>query len=193
MSELKKESARLCHIVKSPKFDGYGFNLHAEKSKPGQYIGKVDEGSPAEAAGLRQGDRILEVNGVDISNENHKQVVERIKQNADETKLLVLSPESNSETTKAPIEQSQKTTETEEVVKNGNSVEVASPTPIINNNSPTPTEVNNHNNVETGGSIALKLKMTAAELRAQLASKKKYDPKKESIDFKKKFDIVQKL
>jgi hypothetical protein len=26
-----------------------------------------------------------------------------------------------------------------------------------------------------------------------LASRKKYDPKKESMDFKKKFDIVQKL
>jgi hypothetical protein len=35
--------------------------------------------------------------------------------------------------------------------------------------------------------------MTAKELRAKLASRKKYDPKKESMDFKKKFDIVQKL
>ena len=28
----------------------------------GQYIGKIDGGSPAEAAGLREGDRIVEVN-----------------------------------------------------------------------------------------------------------------------------------
>ena len=27
----------------------------------GQYIGKIDGGSPAEAAGLREGDRIVEV------------------------------------------------------------------------------------------------------------------------------------
>lgn len=68
-------NARLCHVIKTDDFDGYGFNLHAEKGKPGQYIGKVDEGSPAELAGLRQGDRILEVNGVSIKNETHKQVI----------------------------------------------------------------------------------------------------------------------
>lgn len=70
-------SPRLCIIVKWPDFEGYGFNLHAEKSKPGQYIGKVDDNSPAEAAGLREDDRIIEVNGANISNENHKQVRRR--------------------------------------------------------------------------------------------------------------------
>jgi len=33
----------------------------------GQFIGKVDPNSPAEAAGLREGDKIIEVNGVNIS------------------------------------------------------------------------------------------------------------------------------
>lgn len=65
---------RLCVVTKWPDFEGYGFNLHAEKSKPGQYIGKVDAASPAEVAGLLEGDRIVEVNGVNIANENHKQV-----------------------------------------------------------------------------------------------------------------------
>lgn len=41
--------------------------------------------------------------------------------------------------------------------------------------------------------LGLNLKMSAKELRAQLAARKKYDPKKESIGFKDKFDIVQKL
>lgn len=84
--------ARLCHIVKRVDFDGYGFNLHAEKGKPGQYIGKVDDNSPAETAGLKQGDRIIEVNGVNIGNETHKQVVQRIKAIADEVQLLVVDP-----------------------------------------------------------------------------------------------------
>lgn len=88
-------AARLSHILKWEDFDGYGFNLHAEKGKPGQYIGKVDEGSPAEAAGLKQGDRIIEVNGVNISNENHKQVVQRIKAVPNETKLLVVDAEAD--------------------------------------------------------------------------------------------------
>lgn len=83
---------RLCHIVKRDDFDGYGFNLHAEKGKPGQYIGKVDDNSPAETAGLKQGDRIIEVNGVNIGNETHKQVVQRIKTIADEVRLLVVDP-----------------------------------------------------------------------------------------------------
>lgn len=65
---------RLCIIVQWPEFQGYGFNLHADKSRPGQYIGKVDANSPAELAGLLEGDRIIEVNGVNIANENHKQV-----------------------------------------------------------------------------------------------------------------------
>ena len=52
---------RLCHVTKWPDFDGYGFNLHAEKSRPGQFIGQVDELSPAEMSGLKEGDRIVEV------------------------------------------------------------------------------------------------------------------------------------
>lgn len=65
---------RLCYIVKRADFEGFGFNLHAGKMKAGQFIGKVDGDSPAESAGLRQGDRIIEVNGVNVCNENHKQV-----------------------------------------------------------------------------------------------------------------------
>merc|ERR1711953_1398308 len=81
---------RLCHVIKRPDFSGYGFNLHAERSRPGQFIGKVDPGSPAEMSGLREGDRIVEVNGVNITQENHKQVVQRIKAIPNETKLLVI-------------------------------------------------------------------------------------------------------
>ena len=81
---------RHCHVAKRPDFQGYGFNLHAEKARPGQFIGKVDADSPAEDAGLHEGDRIVEVNGVNISQENHKQVVQRIKAIPNETRLLVV-------------------------------------------------------------------------------------------------------
>lgn len=155
---MSNEKTRLCHIQKCENFDGYGFNLHAEKGKPGQYIGKVDEGSPAETAGLRQGDRILEVNGESIANKTHKQVVELIKSQTGETKLLVVDPDEDGI---IPID-----------VKN-------------HENS------NNSSKKEENGQ--LNLSMTAAELRAKLAAKKKFDPKKEAMDFKQKFDIVQKL
>lgn len=91
-SSGENKLTRLCHVIKRDDFDGYGFNLHAEKGKPGQYIGKVDDNSPAESAGLRQGDRIIEVNGVNIGNESHKQVVQRIKAIACEVRLLVVDP-----------------------------------------------------------------------------------------------------
>ena len=86
---------RLCHVRKWADFAGYGFNLHAEKGRVGQFIGKVDAGSPADSAGLKEGDRIVEVNGTNISNENHAQVVSRIKAVADETKLLVVDRETD--------------------------------------------------------------------------------------------------
>ena len=70
---------RLCHLRKWSHFQGYGFNLHAEKVRNGQFIGKVDPNSPAEMAGLNEKDRIVEVNFVNISNENHQQAVKRIR------------------------------------------------------------------------------------------------------------------
>lgn len=93
--QVAEPTVRLCVLRTWPKhFDGYGFNLHAEKSKTangngaaggplpfsgGQYIGKVDRGSPAESAGLREGDRIVQVDGADIEGETHSAVVARIK------------------------------------------------------------------------------------------------------------------
>lgn len=50
---------RLCHMKKGS--NGYGFNLHSEKSKPGQFIRAVDEDSPAQRAGLRPQDKIVQV------------------------------------------------------------------------------------------------------------------------------------
>lgn len=50
---------RLCHLVRVET--GYGFNLHSEKSRPGQYIRSLDPGSPADHAGLRPQDRLIEV------------------------------------------------------------------------------------------------------------------------------------
>lgn len=290
MRKLKKMSSksengttplaqRLCHVVKQDNFDGYGFNLHAEKGKPGQYIGKVDEGSPAESAGLKQGDRILEVNGSSILNETHKQVVQRIKAIAHEVQLLVIdpaasplpptkdtkesksadittptkekesgsmngspmktidspdgvqksphsSPISNHElkfespvinvkidepVTKMPDTDNNKKSsiETEPVSNDKHNSNSIPSSPKSNNNSTaipsvsstsapaasTPSGTSNNNNTSSSNSAkeGLNLNMTAAELRAKLAAKKKFDPKNESVDLRKKFEIIQKL
>ncbi len=53
------------------------------------YIGEVDKNSPAEKAGLLEGDVVIEVNGVNVAQENHNDVVKRIKAGEDETKLIL--------------------------------------------------------------------------------------------------------
>ena len=84
---------RLCHVKKWPNFDGYGFTLHSEKNNRGQMIGKIDADSPAEAGGLKPMDKIIEINGVNVTRENHRQVVQRIQSGGEETRLLVADKE----------------------------------------------------------------------------------------------------
>ncbi|KAI8040099.1 Na(+)/H(+) exchange regulatory cofactor NHE-RF1 [Drosophila gunungcola] len=284
---------KTCHIVKRPDFDGYGFNLHSEKVKPGQFIGKVDADSPAEAAGLKEGDRILEVNGVSIGSETHKQVVARIKAIANEVRLLLIDVDGKAIEVKTPTSPSAaaacngngsaatqngyegtkqempgasanissismvstKRSSNASSIQSGSTMNasdldvvdrgipapapvVATPPPPVQNGSKPSSPINNNTMMSTppppsatkaginnngsvyntngngngnsntngmttpitpppamGGNRAgsLNLPLTVAEMRAKLASKKKYDPKNESVDLKKKFDIIQKL
>ena len=66
---------RLCRVVKNNPDEGFGFHLLANKNRSGQYIGKVDEGSVAEASGLKIGDRIIEVNRLNVTQLTHKEVL----------------------------------------------------------------------------------------------------------------------
>ncbi|XP_054615107.1 Na(+)/H(+) exchange regulatory cofactor NHE-RF1 [Dunckerocampus dactyliophorus] len=84
---------RLCVIQREA--NGYGFNLHSERARPGQYIRAVDEDSPAERAGLQPKDRIVQVNGVSVEGKTHSEVVATIKAGGDETHLLVVDPETD--------------------------------------------------------------------------------------------------
>ncbi|KAK2833691.1 hypothetical protein Q5P01_017580 [Channa striata] len=84
---------RLCVIQRGP--NGYGFNLHSERARPGQYIRAVDEDSPAERAGLLSQDRIVQVNGVLVDEKTHSEVVAAIKAGGSETRLLVVDPETD--------------------------------------------------------------------------------------------------
>ncbi|XP_074116803.1 Na(+)/H(+) exchange regulatory cofactor NHE-RF1 isoform X2 [Sminthopsis crassicaudata] len=91
--EQRELRPRLCVMKKGP--NGYGFNLHSDKSKPGQYIRAVDSNSPAEASGLQAQDRIVEVNGICMEGKQHGDVVAAIKAGGDETKLLVVDKETD--------------------------------------------------------------------------------------------------
>lgn len=174
---------RLCHVIKVDNFDGYGFNLHAEQGKPGQYIGKVDDGSPAETAGLKQGDRILEVNGISIANDVHKQVVQKIKSLSNETKLLVVTLPPNEKVPglekQAEIENAKNNEKKEEKPTAENGDDQMMKHEIFTPKGPQINKLN--------------LGMTAAEMRAQLAARKKTDPKLAQMDLKHKFEIMKKL
>ncbi|XP_029545754.1 Na(+)/H(+) exchange regulatory cofactor NHE-RF2 [Salmo trutta] len=84
---------RLCFLTKGPR--GYGFHLHGERNKGGQFIRKVEPGSSAELSGLRAGDRLVEVNGENVEDETHHQVVYRIRAVEHRTRLLVIDKETD--------------------------------------------------------------------------------------------------
>ncbi|XP_056107243.1 Na(+)/H(+) exchange regulatory cofactor NHE-RF1 isoform X3 [Rhinichthys klamathensis goyatoka] len=93
-TDLKpKLRPRLCPIKKGP--NGFGFNLHSEKSRPGQYIRAVDEDSPAQRSGLKPKDRIIQVNAVSVDGKQHADVVAAIKAGGEDTTLLVVDPETD--------------------------------------------------------------------------------------------------
>ncbi|KAK1878169.1 Na(+)/H(+) exchange regulatory cofactor NHE-RF1 [Dissostichus eleginoides] len=82
---------RLCTLDKADT--GYGFHLHGEKGKTGQFIRLVEPDSPAETSGLRAGDRLVFVNGDDVEHESHQQVVSRIRVTAGRLELVVVDPD----------------------------------------------------------------------------------------------------
>ncbi|CAF0813273.1 unnamed protein product [Brachionus calyciflorus] len=91
-----KFTVRLCHIKNKNK--DYGFNLASKKTDLCKYVGKVDFNSAAYVAGLRQGDRIIEVNNKNVSNMNYDEIVKVLKDGfkkdnrllSDEILLLVI-------------------------------------------------------------------------------------------------------
>lgn len=156
----------------------------------GQFIGKVDPDSPAEEAGMRQGDRIMEVNNVPINQETHKEVVERIKALEQEVRLLVLDAsqdptgaalaKKDTSSTVYPSNGTKSSSLEKKVGLNGSAmkIETAAPTATM-----TPTK----------DDLTSDLQLSVAEFRAKLANKKKVDPKRESVDIKKKYEMVQML
>jgi len=92
--ELKRENCpRLCHLHLTKAESSYGFNLYKRKGDDGQYIGYIDDGSPADLVGLKNGDRLVEVNGENVENKSHKKAVNMIRERDGEVSLLVVDSE----------------------------------------------------------------------------------------------------
>ncbi|ENN77999.1 hypothetical protein D910_03336 [Dendroctonus ponderosae] len=99
---------------------GFGFNVRGQVSEGGQlrsingelyaplqHVSAVLDHGAAEQAGIRKGDRILEVNGVNVEGSTHKQVVDLIKSGGDVLKLTVISVTQQEAERLEPTEESQ--------------------------------------------------------------------------------------
>ncbi|XP_066475266.1 Na(+)/H(+) exchange regulatory cofactor NHE-RF3 [Tiliqua scincoides] len=84
---------RECKVTKREN-ESFGFCLRLEKFKTGHLVRNVVKGSPAEKAGLRDGDRILRINGVFVDKEDHGQVAELVKKSENSVVFLVLDENS---------------------------------------------------------------------------------------------------
>ncbi|XP_054251665.1 Na(+)/H(+) exchange regulatory cofactor NHE-RF4 [Indicator indicator] len=85
--------ARELHLVKGPA--GYGFLLKEDdciSGATGQFLWEVDAGLPAEQAGMKEGDRLLAVNGESVEGLDHHQTVLRIRAHNSHVALLVIDP-----------------------------------------------------------------------------------------------------
>ncbi|GMR39293.1 hypothetical protein PMAYCL1PPCAC_09488 [Pristionchus mayeri] len=94
---------RCCIVEKTDANEEYGFHLHGEKGKELSFIGEVDKDSPAETAGLRMGDCILEVNRNIVQGMHHKKIDECIMQDPMRCMLLVIDEEGYEEGTRRTI------------------------------------------------------------------------------------------
>ncbi|XP_062464698.1 Na(+)/H(+) exchange regulatory cofactor NHE-RF4 isoform X1 [Pezoporus occidentalis] len=84
---------RELHMVKGPA--GYGFLLKEDdcsSGATGQFMWDVDVGLPADQAGMKEGDRLLAVNGESIEGLDHQQTVLRIRARDDQVTLVVIDP-----------------------------------------------------------------------------------------------------
>ncbi len=82
---------KLCVLEKGD--NGYGFHLHGEKNKLGQYIRHVEDDSPAAEAGLMAGDKLAFVNGENVEDAKHQQVVSHIRGITGKLELIVVDTE----------------------------------------------------------------------------------------------------
>ncbi|CAG5897677.1 unnamed protein product, partial [Menidia menidia] len=190
---------RLCHLTRSET--GYGFNLHSDRSQPGQYIRSLDPGSPADQAGLRPQDRLIEVNGVNIEGMRHAEVVAFIKRGGDETWLLVVDPDTDEHFKRRGV------VPTINHVKDydGPSISNGSPAPQLNGSSTSQSMRSTRSDNSSQGNstqladddggrfldpfaeMGLRLSATAAEEKMKVHAKEKR--KAPQMDWMKKYEL----
>lgn len=90
VSQNDKIVPRFCRLQRESREDQYGFDFKTLKSEGKHIATNVRDGYPAQKAGLRNGDYILEVNGRSIEGIEHEAVVNLIFSNVKQVDLLVV-------------------------------------------------------------------------------------------------------
>jgi hypothetical protein len=88
--QYDKTITRFCHLVRSSRTDQYGFDFKTLKNEGRHIANNVRAGLPADRAGLRDGDFILQVNGESLEGMEHDAVVNKISSNPTQVDLLVV-------------------------------------------------------------------------------------------------------
>ncbi|XP_026869203.2 Na(+)/H(+) exchange regulatory cofactor NHE-RF3 [Electrophorus electricus] len=83
---------RLC-LLKREEGEGFGFYLREDQGCRGHVVQQVTPWSAAQRSGLRDGDRILEVNEHFVDNQEHSEVVQKVRASGLHVCLLVLGAE----------------------------------------------------------------------------------------------------
>ncbi|XP_029704412.1 NHERF family PDZ scaffold protein 4b isoform X2 [Takifugu rubripes] len=86
-------SPRLCLLNREDDGESYGFRLRVERGRLGHIIRSVAPGGAAAHGGLRDGDRLLEVNDCYVNDLPHPEVAQKIKLSGNQLRLLVLDGE----------------------------------------------------------------------------------------------------
>lgn len=88
---IDKSIPRLCRLSRESRSDQYGFDFKTLKNEGKHVANNVRPDFPADKAGLRDGDYILEVNGESIDNIEHDSVVTKISAQPTQVDLLVVA------------------------------------------------------------------------------------------------------
>ncbi|XP_076824134.1 uncharacterized protein LOC143470116 isoform X2 [Clavelina lepadiformis] len=89
----KRNKPRLCRMFKER--DAFGFCVEYDRKKDGHYIEEVDPSGPAERAGLKVGDRVIQMNGVSVEQEAHEEMLLQLRGCENEVVLLVIDSKSS--------------------------------------------------------------------------------------------------
>ena len=111
---------------------GFGFTVQGLVGRRGHVIQDVESGLPAEQAGLKNNDYLIEVNGLNVENFNHAEIVSIIKDAGDSLTFVVCNQSESSFILRTSHEESSETATVEAATVAATAaaaVEVAAPPP----------------------------------------------------------------